>query len=91
MYEKLKLICKLIQEYYETMEPYMELLGDGVSPITEGWYNSIEQVGVYLGLTEEQIDSCWNYEIEGNVSFTLNDGSEYIAYTIPQLVYAWEH
>jgi hypothetical protein len=31
----------------------MELLGDGVSPITEGWYNSIEQVGVYLGLTEE--------------------------------------
>lgn len=91
MYEKLKIICAQISKCYDTMEPYQKLLGDGVSPIFEGWYNSIEEVGVYLGLTEEQIASCWDYEIYGNVSFTLNDGSKYMAYTIDQLAYAWEH
>jgi hypothetical protein len=53
MFEKVKLICGLIHECFDTMEPYEELLGDGVYPIFEGWYNSIEEVGVYLGLTEE--------------------------------------
>ena len=90
MLEKVKLICSLISKCCDVMEPYQELLGEGISPVYEGWYNSIEEVGVYLGLTEEQIDSCWNYEIEGYVSFTLTDGSEYIAYTIEQLVHAWE-
>lgn len=91
MYEKLKLICAQINKCYATLDPYAELLGEGVVPVYEGWYSSIEEVGVYLGLTEEQIDTCWIYEIEGSVGFTLNDGSDYTAYTIEQLAYAWEH
>jgi hypothetical protein len=53
MFEKVKLICGLIRNCLNIMEPYQELLGEGVSPIFEGWHSSIEEVGVYLGLTEE--------------------------------------
>ena len=91
MFEKVKLICGLICECFNTMEPYQELLGDGVSPIFEGWHHSIEEVGVYLGLTEEQIDCCWDYEIYGRVSFVLDNGMDYTACTVGQLAYALGH
>ena len=91
MFEKVKLICGLIRKCFNTMEPYQELLGDGVSPIFEGWYNSIEEVGVYLGLTEKQIDCCWDYEIYGKVSFVLDNGMDYTACTVGQLAYALGH
>ena len=79
MFEKVKLICGLIRNCLNTMEPYHELLGDGVF---KGWYSSIEEVGVYLGLTEEQIDCCWDYEIYGKVSLVLDNGMDYTAYTV---------
>ena len=91
MKEKYKLIIELYRNYLDTMKPYKELLGEGLSPICDAWYEDIYRVGEFIGVSRDEADACVDFCYEGYCCFILEDGTEYKANTLDEFVYVWEH
>ena len=91
MREKFELIMSLFEKYLDTMGPYNQLLGDGMSSISETWYESIYQVGEFIGVDREWCEICFDFVYDGYCHFILDSGEEYIAETMDEFMYAWCH
>ena len=91
MKEKFELLMKLFKNHIEIMKPYSEVLGDGVAPISDAWYDDIYRVGEFIGVNRDWCDACFDMVYYGYCWFTLDNGEEYKAEIIEDFVYAWEH
>ena len=91
MKEKFELIIGLYKDHMDTMKPYEDLLGCGVEPISNAWYEDIYRVGEFIGVDRDWSDACFDLLWYGYCMFTLDNGEEYKAESIEDFVYAWEH
>ena len=55
-------------QYYNILYPYRELLGEGISPISNGFIDVWEKLGIAIGLS--QVEAEWIVEciVEGEVN-----------------------
>ena len=91
MREKFELIMALYKKHIDTMEPYRYLLGDGIAPISDAWYEDIYRVGEFIGVDRNWCDACFDFVYQGYCDFTLDSGEEYVAETMDEFMYAWCH
>ena len=55
-------------QYYNILYPYRELLGDGISPISNGFIDVWEKLGVAIGLSQAEAEWIVECIIEGENS-----------------------
>ena len=55
-------------QYYNILYPYRELLGDGISPISNGFIDIWEKLGVAIGLSKTEAEWIVECIVEGEVS-----------------------
>ena len=57
MREKFELIMKLFENFIKVMKPYDEVLGEGLAPLSDAWYDDIYRVGEFIGVNRDWCDA----------------------------------